>query len=195
MLRICTGLLLILGLLVTASCSRRPPTQHTGHQSPPLLKIRGGPEYEFTDHKVKVFDLIPSGKPSGVFELKVVQNGSVKRYVRFGFREMTKRSAVALSVDQERAEVTFNIECSESTQESTCEDIAFPVGARDAGSDSLAESTNEVWEEEQSIWTKRFLLSDASGWSGASGTWDHILENSRKQPDLRTYALTVRLKQ
>lgn len=194
MLRICTGFLLILGLLVTASCSKRPQTRNVVQQTEPSFEIKFGPEFDLADHKIEVFTIIPSGKPSGIFELKSVKNGKVELYRTFAFEEMTKQGSLALSTDEKGVDLAFDVECSESTLKDWCEEIAFPVGARDAGSDKSTAGMH-AGRTETSIWTQGFVSGDPSSWMKTSGSWDTIVKNSSKQPDLRTYVLTVRLKQ
>ena len=183
--------MLLLGLLTVASCSKGIRTNaHTS--TPPSLTIEAGPEYKFETQKVQVFSIIPKGKPSCEFALKVVQNGKVEQLHGYTFEEISQKGTLAICTWDRGIDLTFELESQGS--ESTRREVVIPHNARwTAGTQCVSDDASGM---EEDFWQQAYLIGDAPSSYGMSsrGGLEDIIENSKEYPGLRSYVLTVKLR-
>ncbi len=184
--------MLLLGLLTVASCSKGTRT-NTHYSTPPSLTVEAGAEYEFKTQKVQVFSIIPKGKPSCEFALKVVQNGKVDKIQSYTFEEISQKGSLAVCTWDKGIDLTFDLKSQGS--ESTRREVVIPDDSRRAGLSTQCELSDASGIEDE-FWQQAYLIGDApSSYGMAGGNLEDIIENSKEYPGLRSYLLTLKLKQ
>lgn len=159
------------------------------------VKVASGPVLDSSGHKIYVFLLTPTGKPSGMVSLHSIRDGHVRRLGYIRFDGMTGLGSAAVEVTSRGIMPFWTVPSRLSG--SAAGFVAFPArsvsdstawaGLTATGADSAAGQTPEVF------WTQDRYIGHvpASGGTLCGGPLDAVVQASKATPGKTSYCLTI----
>jgi hypothetical protein len=163
-------------------------------KSGPSVTVKPGPILETQGHKIYVFLLTPSGKPSGVVALKSVRDGRVQTIDHVRFTAMTEAGSAAVEVDGHRILGFWTI----PSEETASAQRSATFAARSV-SDMTAwaglTAAPEQTDAEQAFWSQdRYNRTPpATGGTLCGGPFTAVVRASKATPAKTTYCLTIKV--
>jgi hypothetical protein len=163
----------------------------------PSVKVVSGPVLDSSGHKIYVFLLTPSGKPSGIVTLSSVHDGHVRQLGNIHFTGMSGLGSAAVEVTAQGIVPFWTVPSRLSA--SAAGFVAFPVhsvsdstawaGFTATGAGAAAGQTPEVF------WTQDRYIGHApsSGGTLCGGPLDAVVRASKTTPGKTSYCLAITL--
>jgi hypothetical protein len=161
---------------------------------PASVTVKPGPILETDGHKVYVFLLAPTGKPSGVVALKSVRDGRVRTIDHVRFTAMTGAGSVAVEVEGRRILAFWAIPSKETASAQRSETLPARSVSDMTAWGSLT-ATPEATDAEQAFWTQdRYNRPPPdTGGTLCGGPFSAVVRASKETPAKTSYCLTIKL--
>jgi hypothetical protein len=165
-----------------------------GATSGPSVAVKPGPILETQGHKIYVFLLTPTGKPSGVVALRSVRDGRVQTVDHVRFTAMTAMGSAAVEVEGRRILGFWTIpseETASAQRSATIPARSVSDGTAWAG---LTAAPARI-DAEQVFWTQdRYnRTSPATGGTLCGGPFSAVVRASKETPAKTSYCLTIQV--
>jgi hypothetical protein len=179
-------------LLLAASCGPSSPSvsvKIVSYAGPPVPVITFSGPGTSSRSEVWVFDVLPSGGPSGVLALKSVHDGRVKTWGTLRFHDLKRTGTAAVLVTGNSIETFFSAGGSLA-------DLASVVAEKTVGETAFTSTTLhspvEAGHEEDFWLQNRFPGQQSSSETLASGVdLSVVVSNSLQTPTMTSYCITV----